>query len=66
MSGAQLRAAYEIAHYGYITRATARALHKDGLQVKGRYPIKDGDVGGAIERGAKTPRKRGGKRTIRF
>ena len=51
--GAQLRAAYEIARQGYISPATARALHKDGLQVKGRYKVKYGSVGPAIERAGK-------------
>ena len=51
--GAQLRAAYEIARNGHISSATARALHKDGLQVKGRYRVKKGGVGQTITKTGK-------------
>lgn len=46
--GAQLRAAYEIARTGHLSSATARALHREGLQIKGRHPIKKGGVGQTI------------------
>lgn len=39
VQGAQLRAAWEIARNGRISSRTARQLHADGLQVKGRYPV---------------------------
>jgi len=37
VSGAQLRAAFEIARTGRLTHSTAAGLHTDGIQLKGRY-----------------------------